>query len=756
MGLEGDRHRTQLRARRASHRARHRVRAAAEEAAARSRRAAGRCRPSVDRRRAARPHDRVRVLRSGRREAPLRRAARQAERRGRRARWRPRRAGVGQRRVRPGALRRRDRLPARRVPRARTQSERRRADDVRAGQQRALPPQDLQRELHDRRPGRDAVDVRDDPRHPRARAAAHGRRVQRQRVGDGRRRRAALASRGLHQRAALLGPRRAHARADEGRDAQPSDGDLAVSRRVDRRRWRDPRRGRDRPRLEAEGGAHRLHGLEPASATARRRRCDRRAVGARALRKARAHRERAADHDRRPARRCRVQQRVRAPEPRRLLPRLRADRRGPASRLSQADHDRGRPRLDRRVADAQDRVPGRHAPDPARRARHAHRHGRRRGELDGRRRECRRARLRFGAARQPRDPATRAGGHQPLRGARRLEPDPRHPRRRRGRHLERLPRARRRGRPRGALRSLEGAGRGERPRTEGDLVQREPGALRDGRGVGRAAAVRRDVRARALPVRGRRRRDRAARARRRRPSPQPSPASGSGSARDRHADGRAARQAAEDASRRAPRARRDAGARSRRRRARARRLRRPAPSDRRQQALPDLDRRPHRRRPEQPRSDGRAVAGAGRGLRRHARRLRRLPRRGDVDGRAHAARRARCARVGPDGGRRSDHESSVGADRARSRQAELQLDGGVQRRSCSSGRRRGALRHRARDERAVHRARHQRAGRQGQPLDAHALARRQRHGEAGDRAGEPRRQRPSRRSTTCAPRRRRS
>ena len=81
--------------------------------------------------------------------------------------------------------------------------------------------------------------------------------------------------------------------------------------RVDRRRWRDPRRGRDRPRLEAEGGAHRLHGLEPASATDRRRRRDRRAVGARALRQARSHRERPADHDRRPARRRRVQQRVR-------------------------------------------------------------------------------------------------------------------------------------------------------------------------------------------------------------------------------------------------------------------------------------------------------------------------------------------------------------------------------------------------------------------------------------------------------------
>ena len=48
-----------------------------------------------------------------------------------------------------------------------------------------------------------ALDVRDDPPHARARAAAHRRRLQRQRLGDGRRRGRALAARGLHQRAAL-------------------------------------------------------------------------------------------------------------------------------------------------------------------------------------------------------------------------------------------------------------------------------------------------------------------------------------------------------------------------------------------------------------------------------------------------------------------------------------------------------------------------------------------------------------------------
>ena len=184
-------------------------------------------------------------------------------------------------------------------------------------------------------------------------------------------------------------------------------------------------------------------------------------------------------------------------------------RRGAAARLPQADHDRRRPRRDRGVADAQDRLPGRHAAGPARRPGHAHRHGRRRGQLDGRRRQRRRARLRLGAARQPRDPAARAGGHQPLlaRSARRT---------RSWRSTTSAPAASRNAFPelvdgagRGApLRPAQGAGRGERPGAEGDLVQREPGALRDGDRAGVAAAVRRDVRARALPVRGRRRRDR--------------------------------------------------------------------------------------------------------------------------------------------------------------------------------------------------------------------------------------------------------
>jgi phosphoribosylformylglycinamidine synthase len=56
---------------------------------------------------------------------------------------------------------------------------------------------------------------------------------------------------------------------DEGRDPQPPDRDLAVPGRGHRRRRRDPRRGRDRPRRQAEGGIDRILGLAPADSRAR-------------------------------------------------------------------------------------------------------------------------------------------------------------------------------------------------------------------------------------------------------------------------------------------------------------------------------------------------------------------------------------------------------------------------------------------------------------------------------------------------------
>ena len=87
-----------------------------------------------------------------------------------------------------------------------------------------------------------------------------------------------------------------------------------------------------------------------------------------------------------------------------------------------------------------------HADRAARRPGHADRHGRRRRLVDGRRRQPRRARLRLGAARQRRDRAPRAGGARPLLAARRRQPDPLDPRRRRGRPVERDSRDRARGR----------------------------------------------------------------------------------------------------------------------------------------------------------------------------------------------------------------------------------------------------------------------------------------------------------------------
>ena len=60
--------------------------------------------------------------------------------------------------------------------------------------------------------------------------------------------------------------RRAGAHPDEGRDAQPPDGDLAVPGRGHRLGRRDPRRGGDGAGRAPEGGADRLLGVEPAPA----------------------------------------------------------------------------------------------------------------------------------------------------------------------------------------------------------------------------------------------------------------------------------------------------------------------------------------------------------------------------------------------------------------------------------------------------------------------------------------------------------
>ena len=82
-----------------------------------------------------------------------------------------------------GAVARRDRLPGRRVPHAGARPDRRRADDVRAGEQRALPPQDLQRRLRRRRRQAGTVAVPDDPAHDRGQPGRRAVGLPRQRRG---------------------------------------------------------------------------------------------------------------------------------------------------------------------------------------------------------------------------------------------------------------------------------------------------------------------------------------------------------------------------------------------------------------------------------------------------------------------------------------------------------------------------------------------------------------------------------------------
>ena len=71
-----------------------------------------------------------------------------------------------------------------RFHRARARPHRRRADDVRAGQQRALPAQDLQRRLRHRRRAAAPLAVPDDPPHHREQPGRRALRLQRQRRGD--------------------------------------------------------------------------------------------------------------------------------------------------------------------------------------------------------------------------------------------------------------------------------------------------------------------------------------------------------------------------------------------------------------------------------------------------------------------------------------------------------------------------------------------------------------------------------------------
>ena len=93
------------------------------------------------------------------------------------ARRRPRRARRGQRLPRPGAVRRRNRLPGRHLHQGQSATRRCRTDDVRAGQFRAPPPQDLQRRAGRSTARRSRNAVRHDPRthqaHPEGTVSAY-------------------------------------------------------------------------------------------------------------------------------------------------------------------------------------------------------------------------------------------------------------------------------------------------------------------------------------------------------------------------------------------------------------------------------------------------------------------------------------------------------------------------------------------------------------------------------------------------------
>ena len=269
-----------------------------------------------------------------------------------------------------------------------------------------------------------------------------------------------------------------------------------------------------------------------------------RAVGARALRQARAHRQRAADHDRGPARRRRVQQRVRPAQPRRLLPRLRADGRRRAPRLPQADHDRRR----------------RSAPS-ARRRRTSCRSAPARCWSSSAGPACASAWAAAPPARwRPAATPRRSTSTRCSAATRRSSAARRRSSTTAGRLATNNPILAIHDVGAGGLSNafpelVDGAGKGAAfdlrkvPLEESGLAPKEIWCNESQERYvlalepGLAAAVRADVRARALPVRDRRRgapTSRELRARRRLEC----------RARDRHADGRAARQAAEDASRR--------------------------------------------------------------------------------------------------------------------------------------------------------------------------------------------------------------
>ena len=350
--VEGDRHRAHLRARRAvrAHRARHRLRRASARSSTTARAAA----------RAARSHDRVACSTTSSRRAAL------FEHAARRGRSRASRCGAGGRAALERGERalglalspRRDRLPAStRFARARPRSDRRRADDVRAGELRALPAQDLQRRLDRRRRARSRSRCSQMiQQHARARSPggvlSAYKRQRRGHRGHARRR----ASCPTRRPASTRCTREPIAHRDEGRDAQPPDRDLAVPGRGDRLGRRDPRRRRDRPRR-----ASRRPG-SPASRVSNLRMPGlRAAVGGATTASPTRIASRARDHARRPARRA-PRSTTSSAGPNlagyfRTFEHAEGD--GAGARLSQADHARRRPRQHPRRARRRSAAAGR-------------------------------------------------------------------------------------------------------------------------------------------------------------------------------------------------------------------------------------------------------------------------------------------------------------------------------------------------------------------------------------------------------------
>ena len=469
---------------------------------------------------------------------------------------------------------------------------------------------------------------------------------------------------------------------------------------------------------QAQGRPHRLLGVEPAHA----RRC--RSRGSTSYGKPDAHRLGARHHARRPARRRGVQQRVRPAEPAAATSAAsssrRSGRRARGARLPQADHARGRPRQHPRASTCRRATIPAGAPlivlgGPG----DADRPRRRRGVVDGVGRVARGSRFRVGAARQRRDAAPLPGGDRSLLGAGRATT----------RSCRSTTSARAACRTRcpswcttAARRALRAARDPERRAghvAAGDLVQRGAGALRARRSRPSACAAFEALCARercpfAVVGDAHRRRpaawSRTALLRRQRRSTCRSTVLLGKPPQD---DARRAQRARCVEPRRALDARRAIDA-ARGGAARA------APADGRRQDLPD-----HHRRSHASAAWSRATRWSARGRCRSptprvtADRLRRLRRRGDGDGRAHAARAARRGRVGAHGGRRGDHQHRRGADRARSaRRASCRRTGW--RAAGHPGEDARALRRGARGgRRALPGAGHRDPGRQGLDVDAH-------------------------------------